>query len=283
MGTDCPASHQGPIGWVDGVPVPREDLEAEMVRLERTPAGSRLGLGSEGTGPHGGRQREGALVAWATRTVLINHLAHKEAARLGLPAGSGPTEWVKRLEMASELDVPHPDEAELRRYFASNVHRYRVPEARRVRHVLFATREAAEHARLAVARAATPSEGLGALAPVQSLDRGSRYALGDLGWAERGHLSGPLEEAIFTAGPGTLCGPVQSVFGWHLLVVEAARPATTRAFSECRAAIAAELLAERRRRAWLEWWDRRVAEALAVPAGAEAALLPGLQGSEHRH
>jgi parvulin-like peptidyl-prolyl isomerase len=121
------------------------------------------------------------------------------------------------------------------------------------------------------------------LAASTSLDKGSRRQGGDLGWVERGQLAGPLEEAIFAAEPGRVIGPVPSPFGWHVIVVESLRPARDRSFRECRPEIRGELTGYRRRRSWLDWWDRRVAECIAVPAGAEHPVFRGLPGSSHRH
>ncbi len=124
---------------------------------------------------------------------------------------------------------------------------------------------------------------LGDLASRCSLDEGSRRRRGDLGWVERGQLAGALEEVIFAATPGELRGPVESPFGWHLLVVEAVRQANLRPFEECREEILVELAADRRREAVRQWWGRRLAEAVRVPAGSEHPVHPGLPGSLHRH
>ena len=167
----------------------------------------------------------------------------------------------------------------MRAYYAANRHRSGVPEARRVRHVLAADRPCAQR----LADAADDGRALAALAAGASLDQGSRRRGGDLGWIERGQLAGRLEDAIFAADPHRVIGPVPSPFGWHVVVVEAVRAARERTFAECRPEIRAELTGYRRRRAWLDWLDRRVAEAITVPAGTEHPLFRALPGTSHRH
>ena len=175
--------------------------------------------------------------------------------------------------------VPWPTLAEARDYFRRNRHQYRTAEARHVRHILLADEPTAWRL-----RAETQRPGAFALLAARwSVDEGSRARRGDLGWVERGQLAGPLEEAIFAAAVGEVVGPLRSAFGWHLVLVEAARRGRDRAFSECRQAILADLAEDRRRAAVRDWLEGRLAVAVRVPDGAEHPLSPGLPGSAHRH
>ena len=278
------------IGWVNGVPVPSTALGPYITRLAAGPAGIRLGValgpdahaGPDGAGPDGAGLddlRAAALRTWGAKALLVDSLLWAEAARLGVEEPMSPSDWLARLEAAGELSDPTPTEAEMRAYYGTNRHRFHVNEARRVRHVLAADREPAQLVREAAVDAGT----LARLAASDSLDQGSRHRGGDLGWVERGQLAGPLEEAIFGAEPDRVVGPVPSPFGWHVIVVEAVRAARDRSFRECRTEIRDELTEYRRRRSWLDWLDRRVAEGISVPAGAEHPLFRGLPGSSHRH
>ena len=55
------------------------------------------------------------------------------------------------------------------------------------------------------------------LARQYSQDPGSAARGGDLGWFGRGQMVGPFEEAAFDAALGTLVGPVETQFGYHLI------------------------------------------------------------------
>ena len=306
------------VGWVAGEAVEASALDAYLVALGGSVAGTRVGVddlaigqpaevsevqGSAGVaGPF---SKERALRTWAAKGLLADRLLEREAARLGVADPTSFDQWVSALEGAGEISVDPPGNADALACYQASLHRYRAGEARRARHLLVAERTEAERWAAEVAGAgggeATAARGaahagggeahaargaatsLGDLASRFSLDEGSRRRRGDLGWVERGQLAGALEEAIFAATPGELRGPVESPFGWHLLVVEAVRRASLRPFEECREEILAELAADRRREAVRQWWGRRLAEAVRVPAGAEHPVHPGLPGSVHRH
>jgi parvulin-like peptidyl-prolyl isomerase len=57
------------------------------------------------------------------------------------------------------------------------------------------------------------------LAAEVSLDPSNKDAGGDLGWFARGRMVDAFEEAAFEGEPGEIIGPVQSDFGWHLILI----------------------------------------------------------------
>jgi hypothetical protein len=275
-----PVTGHAVIGWVHGEPVPSTALLAYMAGLAEGPVGRRLGVGHEPPAPGGpDRSKADALWNWGAKALLVDHVLRAEAARLGVSDPTSLLEWVDRLEWAGELSSHVPTEVEARCYYSANRSRFHVNEARCVRHVLVPDREWAERLR----EVAVDGPALGRLAAQVSFDQGSRRQGGYLGWVERGQLTGPLEDAIFSAEPHRVSGPVASAFGWHVIVVEALRPAGARPFDECRREIQAELAEYRRRGSWLAWLDRRIAETVRVPEGAEHPLFRGLPGSHHRH
>ena len=256
------------------------ELAAYLVELAGSTVGLRLGLcpSPDGIVAGAGQNKATAIRSWGTRSVLLDRLVALEAARLGVARPGSPDDWVDCLQAAGELHLSPPSELEALQCYRANNYRYRVAEARRVRHVLLNDRQMAER----VYQEATGPRQLADLA-AQSLDAGTRAHGGDLGWVERGQLAGALEESIFSAEPHRIYGPVESHFGWHVLVVDAVRPAEVRPFAECKDEILTELASDRRHAAWREWWQRRVAEAITVPDGSLDLLAPGLPGTSHRH
>jgi len=53
---------------------------------------------------------------------------------------------------------------------------------------------------------------------------GSAKAGGDLGWFSLGTMVKPFEDAVVAAKVGEVAGPVQTDFGWHLILVTETRP-----------------------------------------------------------
>lgn len=275
-----PDRGQAVVGWVQGRPVASHELDEYLRELSSTPVADRLGF-SPRSAP--GANQAAAVRTWALKGLLVERLLSQEAVRLGISGPWSPHNLTDRLQARGELVALQPTEAELLAYYDANLGRYRYAEARRVRHVLVARSEHAEG--LARSWPVRPYDltGFSELARRVSTDDGSRRRGGDIGWVERGNLSGPLEEAIFSCPAGQTRGPVATAFGWHLIAVDAERPAGLQTFEHCRESIRAEMTHDRRWTAWREWLDRRIAEDITVPPPSEHPARPGLPGLAHRH
>lgn len=81
----------------------------------------------------------------------------------------------------------------------------------------------------------------GELAKTNSTDTGSAVNGGDLGWFGLGMMVKPFEDAVVAAAPGSVVGPVQTDFGWHIIKVNEVRDATKPTIDEVREELAAEL------------------------------------------
>ena len=81
----------------------------------------------------------------------------------------------------------------------------------------------------------------GEVAKANSTDTGSAVNGGDLGWFGMGMMVAPFEEAVVAATPGTVAGPVQTDFGWHLIRVNETRDAVKPTIDEVRDELAAEI------------------------------------------
>ena len=80
----------------------------------------------------------------------------------------------------------------------------------------------------------------GELAQTHSLD-GSSANGGDLGWFGLGVMVKPFEDAVVAAKVGEPVGPIQSDFGWHLILVSETRNKAAPALEEVKPQIVAEL------------------------------------------
>lgn len=90
-------------------------------------------------------------------------------------------------------------------------------ETRTARHVLVETAEEAEE----VLAALEEGQDFETVALTFSLDTGSAERGGDLGPAGRGAYVPEFEEAVWSASVGEIVGPVESMFGFHVLEVTA--------------------------------------------------------------
>lgn len=79
------------------------------------------------------------------------------------------------------------------------------------------------------------------LARAKSLDTGSGAAGGELGWFGLGMMVKPFEDAVIAAEPGKIAGPIETQFGWHLVLVHETRVAEQPTLDEIREDLAAEI------------------------------------------
>lgn len=86
----------------------------------------------------------------------------------------------------------------------------------KARHILVKTEEEA----IALKKELDGGADFGELAKEHSLDPGSGPRGGELGYFSHGQMVPPFEKAAFALKIGEISDPVQSQFGWHLILVE---------------------------------------------------------------
>jgi [acyl-carrier-protein] S-malonyltransferase len=258
------------VAWVAGTPVDVSEVDSRegAARLRRP------GRALPGPDSTEGRQ----LRRWLVQVLAAERLVAIEAERLGIDPGNAPPLRVLApdgpalLELgsvAASVLTDHPlaralfvvvtghvtvPASRVARYYAANHSQFRVREQRIIRHAI------------------VPSAG----AVPNLADRPLRTL-------HRGELVGPVEDAAFAADPGSVVGPIHDPLGWHVLRVEAARPASLRPLAEVADQIQARLLAAARRRAFTGWLDGRYADLVRLAPGFEHPGDPSQPDNTHRH
>ncbi len=115
------------------------------------------------------------------------------------------------------------------------------PEQVCARHILVDSEVSAS----VLARSARAGADFASMAQTASTDRGSAERGGDLGCFGRGAMVAPFEEAAFAAEVGVATDPVESQFGFHVLLVYDRVPAQAAALEEVRAPLEQQLRGER--------------------------------------
>jgi len=132
------------------------------------------------------------------------------------------------------------EEGELIAYYDDHRDEFLQGEQANARHILIrvapdATEEERGEAEVranGVASIANQGADFAELAAIHSEDPGSKDNGGDLGWFDRGRMVKEFEDAVFSAKPGEIVGPVKSQFGYHIIRVEAFRPEHQQPFEE---------------------------------------------------
>lgn len=115
----------------------------------------------------------------------------------------------------------------------------------RASHILLATRDAA----LELIDGRLQNEEFADVAAEVSTDSATAVNGGDLGWFPRGVMTKPFEDAAFSLEVGEMSEPVQSEFGWHIILVtghEEDRPLTASMIEAVKANAVTRWLAEQR-------------------------------------
>ena len=143
-----------------------------------------------------------------------------ENGRRGLLAGSA---------IEAMLAEPIPEE-ELQAAYDESIATLEPAVEYNAGHILVASEDEAK----AIAARIEAGEAFADLAAELSLDPGSGAQGGDLGWFALGQMVPEFEQAVVSAEPGKLTAPVESQFGWHLILVNETRDVPPPAFEDVR-------------------------------------------------
>lgn len=146
-------------------------------------------------------------------------------------------------------DVPPPSDDEIKVEYERNPKKFELAPSVKLRHILVGTEAEAKDVQARLNQGADMT----ALAAELSKDGNSKDKGGDLGWAPRGSMDQSLDDAAFSLTPGAYSAPVQSKHGWHVLLIEEAKPAYQRTFEEARETVKKELLENARDTYWSDW------------------------------
>ena len=153
-------------------------------------------------------------------------------------------------------------EGQARNIYKAKPERFLAPEQVQVRHILIAgTGTAARAQAEKVLEELKAGANFEQLAKERSADPGSASKGGDLGLFARGRMVPEFDEAAFALKqPGDISGIVETKFGFHILKLDARRPAGIRTYEEVREELIKEVRAKLQQ-------DARVAEAEKAQQG----------------
>lgn len=150
-------------------------------------------------------------------------------------------------DIARDLRIP---EADLEAAYAKNAAQYGKPEERRSSHILIAVpkdataqvkADAKKQAETLVAAVRADPKQFGDLARKHSKDPGSAANGGDLGFNTRGTMVKAFDDALFALKVGEIAGPVETQYGFHVIRLDAIKPAEVVPFEKVRGEIEAEM------------------------------------------
>jgi len=140
-------------------------------------------------------------------------------------------------------------DAEARAYYEKNLAQYKLQAERRLSYILLGSKAAADQL-----RSQLTADNFAATAKAKSLDPAAKATGGDLGPVNGGGLLPELAAAAGTLKPGEISKPVETQFGWSLLVVRDIK-ARTKTLDEVKADIRRQQLQVKQAAAVQKWRD----------------------------
>lgn len=141
---------------------------------------------------------------------------------------------------------------EVKQHYEDRRGQFETPEERRARHILIATPPNASADQKAQAKARAEAllgevrkspKRFAELAQKSSEDPGSAVEGGDLGFFGRGRMVKPFDDAVFALSRGEIAGPIETQYGYHLILLEDIKPAGGPRFEDVKTQVEAELRA----------------------------------------
>lgn len=240
----CSSGPAGPLATVDGVEIPREQLEAWIrsasdVNENIDPVGMQAELLSwviqvrvfESVLAERGLTIDPALLE-QTRAGVVAQIGGEAALEVALVDIGFPRDFFENVFLVQQTALDT---------LAIELAAGRALETRTARHILVETREEADEVYALLLEGADFAE----LAQQRSQDPGSGAAGGVLGPEARGRWVPPFDDAVWSAPLDTVLEPVESDFGFHVIeVIEiTARPAAQLTSQERQTLVFAELSA----------------------------------------
>lgn len=221
-----------------------------------------------------------ADAAWeAARALTVRELLLQEAERQEPDANSdGSADDRIRALIEREVAAPQAGEAECRRFYETNAHRFRSEAIYLAKHILLPVEDAGSDARIRavadgiIAHLTDHPGDFAAMATEYSACPSAGQG-GSLGQITRSSVVPEFEEPLRTAEENALLPePVRSRYGYHVIYLEKRIPDAQLPFEAVRERIAA----------WLEAssWSRAVAQYIGILAGRTEIDGIDLAGTE---
>lgn len=179
---------------------------------------------------------EGIVEQLIDQTAVAEARGEPFSRRLQVDLDNSRREVVVNDTLAAVIDAAVSEEA-LQALYAE---RYLDAEPERefnAAHILVETEEEAE----ALQQELRDGADFGDLAREHSGDPGSAQNDGALGWFGAGQMVGPFEAAVLALEAGEISDPVETQFGWHLILLNESRLSEAPGFDQVRGGLAQEL------------------------------------------
>jgi peptidyl-prolyl cis-trans isomerase C len=135
--------------------------------------------------------------------------------------------------------VATPTDQEARAYYEANRAKFMSPESVHLHHILVKSEAEAKEALNRLKKGEKFADLAAQISTCPSKAKG-----GNLDWLPKGRLVKEIDEIAFSMQPGKPSRPIQSKFGWHVLLLEEKREPVQNTFEQVQEYIVEQLKAE---------------------------------------
>lgn len=143
-----------------------------------------------------------------------------------------------------------PTEEEIKKYFDSNVDRYKVKESVFVKQIF-----TNEEGKAEIIKEELKKKPFEEVAKLYSLAPEATHG-GQIGWIEKGTLE--FIDQVFNQKLGTVSSIIKSDYGFHIIKVLDRHPARVKSYLDIKPALEKEIMAQREKAAYLAWIDSKL-------------------------
>lgn len=158
--------------------------------------------------------------------------------------------------------------ADAKAYYEEHPDEFKTPAGRTASHILVDSKAKAE-----AIRARVTAANFADIARAESTDTGSATQGGDLGTIQKGQMVEEFEKAVFALKDGEISDPVETQFGWHIILVNLT-PASTTSFADAKSGIISGQLNSKRQEAYSTWAEEAVKDWESRTVYADNSLKP---------
>jgi peptidyl-prolyl cis-trans isomerase D len=169
-------------------------------------------------------------------------------------------------------------ETELKEFYDSHVKDFSTPEKRLLRQIRVGVpfkasdeQRAAAKKKIDAIAAETKPENFDKVASAKSDDEYAKKG-GTIGWVNKGTLEEPLERALDTLAVKSVSPPVETQFGYFLLMVDDKKPEVVEPFEKAKTKIGEKIASEKAKKDFGEKLRKQWEEALASGKSIDAEL-----------
>lgn len=150
--------------------------------------------------------------------------------------------------MKEQFDATKVSESEIKKFYDDNKDKFKQPEIVRARHILVKDKKGATDiiAELIKTPEGKKIEVFEQLSTKYSIDKAAAQSGGELGWFDKNQMVPEFTKAAFGLKAGEITKePVQTQFGYHVIMVEEKKPEQTLSYADVKERIEQQLKVEK--------------------------------------